>query len=328
MTRAYACALLAMLVAPGAASAQAPSTGSASAYPGKPVRIVVGYPPGGTNDILARLIGPRLGEQLGQLFVVENRAGANGIIGTEIVAKAAPDGYTLLLHSVAHAINAGLYKKLPFDPVGDFAPVVLLASGQLVLVVHPSLPVATVKELIALARARPGALNYASTGSGGSPHLAMELFKTMAQVKIVHVPYKGTGPAITDVLSGQVPIMFPPLLPALPHISAGKLKALAIAGRERSNAARQIPTMAEAALPDFEASAWFGIFAPAKTPRDIVTRLNTKVNRSLQARELRERLLSQGAEPRGGTPEQFEAYVKSEIAKWSKVVEASGARVE
>lgn len=204
----------------------------------------------------------------------------------------------------------------------------LIAAGQLALVVHPSLPAKSVKELIALAKAKPGALNYASTGSGGSPHLAMELFKTQAGVKMVHVPYKGTGPAITDVISGQVPVMFPPLLPALPHITSGRLRALAIAGRERSPAARDIPTMAEAALPAFEASAWFGIFAPAKTPREVVARLNSEINRALQAKDLRERLVSQGAEPRGGSPEEFEKYVKSEIAKWSKVIEASGARAD
>jgi len=300
----------------------------AQTYPAKSVRIVVGFPPGGTNDILARLIAARLGDQMGQMFIVENRAGANGIIGTEVVAKAPPDGYSLLLQSVAHAINASLYKKLPYDSIVDFAPVALLASGQLVLVVHPSLPVATAKELIALARTRPRALNYASTGSGGSPHLAMELFKAMARVDIVHIPYKGTGPAITDVLSGQITVMFPPLLPALPHITAGKLRPLAVAGRERSAAASNIPTMGESALAGFEASAWFGVFVPAKTPRDIVARLNTELNKALQGRELRERLVSQGVEPQGGTPEQFENYVKSEIMKWRKVVESSGARVE
>jgi tripartite-type tricarboxylate transporter receptor subunit TctC len=324
MRRRHALGLLALsLCAAPDAGAQAPRT-----YPVKPVRIVVGFPPGGTNDVLARLIAPRLTEQLGQTVVVDNRPGANGIVATELVAKAPPDGHTLLLHSVAHAINAGLYKKLPFDPVADFVPVVLLAAGQLVMVVHPSLPPRSVKELIALARARPGALNYASTGSGGSPHLAMELFKTMAGVNIVHVPYKGTGPALTDVLSGQVPVMFPPLLPALPHISAGKLRALALAGRDRSPAARDIPTMAETALPAFEASAWFGLFAPARTPAEVVGRINTETNRLLQAPDLRERLVSQGADPRGGTAEEFDTYVRSEIAKWSKVVAASGAKAE
>lgn len=210
------------------------------AYPTKTVRFIVGFTPGGTNDILARLLASRLSEQLGQPFVVENRAGANGIIGTEFVVKSPPDGHTLLLHSVAHAINAALYKKLPFDPVGDLAPVSLLASGHLVLVVHPSLPVRTAKELIAFARARPGALNYASTGSGGSPHLAMELFKTMAGVDIVHVPYKGAAPALTDVLGGQITVMFPPLLPVLPvrrceeAASAGDCRARAL-GRRRGN---------------------------------------------------------------------------------------------
>ena len=300
----------------------------AQTYPSKPIRIVVGFPPGGTNDILARIIGHKLGEQLGQSVVVDNRAGANGIIGTEVVAKAPADGYTLLLQSVVHAINPGLYKKLPYDPVADFTPVVLLAAGQLVLVVHPSLPVASVKELITLAKSRPRALNYASTGSGGSPHLAMELFKTMARVELVHIPYKGTGPAMTDLVSGQVPVMFPPLLPSLPHIQGGKLLALAVAGRQRAAVAPAVPTMSESGLPAFEASAWFGVFAPAKTPRDIVTRLNAEINRTLQMRDINDRLVTQGAEPRGGTPEQFDEYVKSEIAKWSKVVEVSGARVE
>ncbi|MBI3938874.1 MAG: tripartite tricarboxylate transporter substrate binding protein [Betaproteobacteria bacterium] len=301
----------------------------AQPYPSKPIRVVVGFPPGGTNDILARMIAQKLTENLGQAVIVDNRPGANSIIGSELVARSAPDGYTLLLNSVVHAINAGLYKKLPYDPVNDFAPVILLASGQLVLVTHPSLPVNSVKQLVALAKARPGEINYASTSSGGSPHLAMELFKTMAGgLKIVHIPYKGTGPAFTDLLSGQVPLMFSPLLPALPHIKAGKLRALAVGSSKRAPVVPEVPTMAESGLPGFEASAWFGVFAPARTSKDVVGRLNAEIVKILQVPDLRGRLSSQGADPIGSTPEQFGDYVRSEIAKWARVIEASGARAE
>jgi len=305
-----------------------PSIAGAQAWPAKPVRIVVGFPPGGTNDLLARILAPRLAETLGQQVLVDNRGGANSIIGTDHVARSAPDGYTLLLNSVVMAINPALHRNLQHDPVADFAPIGLLATGHLVLVVHPSLPARSVKELIALARARPQDLSYASSGSGGSPHLAMELLKVSAGVQILHVPYKGTGPAFTDLLGGQVTVMFAPILPAQPHVRAGKLRALAIGSAARTPSLPDVPTVAEAALPGFEASGWFGMFAPARTPREIVDRLNGDLGRILQIRDVREKLVGQGADPLGGSPDDLARYLKAEIAKWARVVAASGAKAE
>ncbi len=307
----------------------APHPAAADAYPAKPIRLVVAFPPGGGTDIIARSIAHKLAERFAQQVVVDNRPGAGGNIGTDIVAKSAPDGYTILMGSAGPlAINASLFAKMPFDPIKDLAPVTLAASTPNVLVVHPSLPARTVKELIALARAKPGEINFASSGHGTPAHLAGELFNSMAGVKLVHIPYKGAAPALADLLGGQVQIMFSTMPPALPHVKDGKLRALAVTSRKRSPATPELPTMDEAALPGFEAITWHGVVAPAGTPAAIIARLNREIVAILHLPEVVERLSGQGAEALGSTPEEFAAYIKSESAKWAKVVRESGAKAE
>ncbi len=306
-----------------------PHAAAADAYPAKPIRFVVAFPPGGGTDIIARSIAQKLAERIAQQVVVDNRPGAGGNIGTDIVAKAAPDGYTMLMGSAGPlAINASLFAKMPFDPVRDLAPVTLAASTPNVLVLHPSLKAATVKELIALARARPGEINFASSGHGTPAHLAGELFNSMAGVKMVHVPYKGAAPALADLLGGQVQLMFSTMPPALPHVKDGKLRALAVTSAKRSPAAPELPTVDEIALPGFEANTWHGVVVPAGTPETIVARLNREIVAILHLPEVVERLSGQGAEPVGSTPQEFAAYIKSEALKWAKVVRDSGAKAE
>ena len=301
----------------------------AEAYPAKAIRMVVPFPAGGTTDILARIAGQKLTEALKQQVIIDNRPGAGGNIGTELVAKSPPDGYTLLTDPGSTlTINPSLYAKLPYDPVKDFAPVTILAAVPNILVVHPSLPVKNVKELIALAKAKPGQLNYASTGAGQSTHLSMELFKTMAGVDLVHIPYKGSAPALTDLLGGQVTLMFDNMPSSLPHVQGGKLRALAVSTLKRSPAMPQLPTVAESGLPGFEVSVWFAVLAPAGTPRDIVQRLNAVLVKALHAPDVKERLAGQGAEPIGNTPEAFAATMQRDLVKWAKVVKDSGARLE
>ncbi len=307
----------------------APHPAAADAYPAKPIRLVVAFPPGGGTDIIARSIAHKLAERFAQQVVVDNRPGAGGNIGTDIVAKSAPDGYTILMGSAGPlAINASLFAKMPFDPIKNLAPVTLAASTPNVLVVHPSLPARTVKELIALARAKPGEINFASSGHGTPAHLAGELFNSMAGVKLVHIPYKGAAPALADLLGGQVQIMFSTMPPALPHVKDGKLRALAVTSRKRSPATPELPTMDEAALPGFEAITWHGVVVPAGTPAAIIARLNREIVAILHLPEVVERLSGQGAEALGSTPEEFAAYIKSESAKWAKVVRESGAKAE
>ena len=301
----------------------------ADAYPSKPIRFVVAFPPGGGTDIIARSIAQKLAERLAQQVVVDNRPGAGGNIGTDIVAKSAPDGYTMLMGSAGPlAINASLFATMPFDPVRDLAPVTLAASTPNVLVVHPSLKVQTVKELIALARARPGAINFGSSGHGTPAHLAGELFGSMAGVKLVHVPYKGAAPALSDLLGGQVQIMFSTMPPALPHVRDGKLRALAVTSAKRSPAMPELPTVDEAALPGFEANTWHGVVLPAGAQAAIVERLNREIVAILHLPDVVERLSNQGAEAVGSTPEEFAAYIRSETVKWAKVVRDSGAKAE
>jgi tripartite-type tricarboxylate transporter receptor subunit TctC len=274
-------------------------------------------------------VGQKLSEAWGQPVVIDNRPGAAGIIGTEAVAKAAPDGYTLLMGAIStHAINPSLYKTLSYDPVKDFMPVTLVATAPLLVVVHPSLPVNSTRELIALAKSKPGQLFFASAGSGNSTHLAGELFKTMANVDLVHVPYKGATPAETDLMGGQVSLMFSSILSALPHAKAGKMKALAVTSARRSSIAPELPTVAESGVPGYDVNPWYGLFAPAGTPRAIVDRINRDVARILAQPDVRQRFATLGAEPAGNTPEQFAAFVNAEIAKWSKVVADSGAKPE
>ena len=301
----------------------------AEAYPSKPITMIVPFPAGGTTDILARAIGQELFKTLGQQVIVDNRPGAGGNIGSALVAKAAPDGYTLLMGTVGtHAINASLYAKMPYDTVKDFAPITQVAAVPNILVVNPTLPVKSVKELIAYAKANPGKLNFASSGNGTSIHLSGELFKTMAGVDMTHIPYKGSAPALTDLLGGQVNLMFDNMPSALPHVKAGKLRALAVTSGKRSPAAPDLPTIEEAGVPGYEASSWFGVLAPAGTPPDIVNKLNAEIVRILKTPEMKERLSSQGAEPVGSSPGEFAAHIKAEMAKWAKVVKESGARVD
>jgi tripartite-type tricarboxylate transporter receptor subunit TctC len=295
------------------------------AYPTKPVKIIVPFLAGGTTDIVGRLVAQEL-TKAGINAVVENRPGAGGNIGAEQAAKSQADGYTLFVGTVG--INSSLYAKLPYDPIKDFAPITLVASVPNVLIVPPSMPANSVKELIALIKAKPGKYNYASSGNGTSIHLSAELFKSMTGAYITHIPYRGSAAAITDVMSGQVDMMFDNLPTALPHIKNGKLKALGLTSAKQNAAVPGVPTIAEAALPGYEASSWFGMFAPAGTPKEIVTKLHQVLAKALASPEVRERLLSQGAEPVGNTPEQFSEYVKIEIAKWAKVVKASGAKVD
>jgi tripartite-type tricarboxylate transporter receptor subunit TctC len=301
----------------------------AQAYPTKPIRLVVPFPAGGTTDILAREVANRLTQSWGQAVVVDNRPGAGGNIGAELVAKSPPDGYTLLMGTVGtHAINASLYAKMPYDHVKDFTPVILVAGVPNVLVINPALPINSVQELIAYAKANPGKLNFASSGSGTSIHLSGELFKVMAGVEVTHVPYKGSSPALQDLVGGQVQLMFDNLPSALALIKGGKLKALAVTSTVRAAALPDVPTMAEAGLPGFEASSWFGVLAPAGTPPDIVTRLNGEIAKWLATPEAKDKLLSQGAIAAGGPPEDFVKHIAAETAKWQKVVKASGAKVD
>jgi len=302
----------------------------AQSYPTRPIRLVVPYPPGGPLDIMARAIGQKLTEAWNQPVVVDNRAGAGGNIGADLVAKSRADGYTLLMGAVAtHAINPSLYSKMPYDPVKDFAPVALVAQVPNILVVNPAVPANTVRELIELARARPGYLNFASGSTGSTGHLAGELFNTMAGVKMVHIPYKGAAPAMADLLAGQVQLMFDNLASALPHVKAGKLRALAVTTLARSPAMPDLPTIAESGLPGFDLTTWFGLMVPAGTPPEIVAKLNAEVVRALNAKDMRERLEKMGAEPpANNTPEHFAAFIRAEAAKYARVVKESGAKVD
>lgn len=299
------------------------------AWPSKPVRFVVPFPAGGTTDIIGRLAAEELGKALGATIVVENRGGAGGNIGTEAVARSAPDGYTMLVCTVGtHGINASLYSRLPYDPVKDFAPVTLLALVPNVIVVNPSVNAYTVKELIALLKANPGKLNYASSGNGTSIHLAAELFKSMTGTFMTHIPYRGSAPALADLIANQTQLMFDNLPSAMPQIKAGKLRALAVTSAKRAAALPDVPTVAEAGVPGYEASSWFGLVAPAGTPKEIFDRTRDVIAKAWARPDVREKLLGQGAEPVANTPEDFAKYIDAEIAKWGKVVKASGAKID
>ncbi len=316
----FGLALLLVLFA-GTAAAQ-------GSYPSKPIRLVVGYPPGGATDIVARILANKLQESLGQTVIVENKPGATSNIASELVVKSAPDGYTLLVGSIASATNMVVYKNLAFDTLRDLAPVTQLMSAPSVLAVHPSFPAKNLQELIALAKRNPGKYAFASTGSGSSPHLAGELLKLRAGIDLIHVPYKGAAPALSDLLGGQVQMAFQTALSAVPHLQSGQLRAIAVAAGKRLTQLPNTPTMAEAGLPDLEVSSWNGLFAPAKTPPEIIARLHKEAVKALAAPDVREKLNAQGAEAVGSTPEEFRAYISAEIDKWGKVVRASGARVD
>ena len=308
--------------------ASASAQDAAANYPNRPIKVVVGFVPGGATDVVARLMAQKLQEAWGQAVLIENKPGGGSNIGSEQVARAAPDGYTLLLGTIANATNMSIYKDLAYDTLRDFAPVTQFISAPSVLVVAPSLPVSNLKELIALAKAKPGTLSYASSGAGGSPHLAGELLKLRAGIDIIHVPYKGAAPALVDVVSGTVSMGFKTALSAIPHMQSGKLKPIAVAANRRLPQIPNVPTMAEAGLADFEVSSWNGLLTPAKTPPEIVAKLNREFVRILATADVREKFAAQAAEPVGSTPEQFRAYIKYEIEKWAQVVKASGAKID
>jgi tripartite-type tricarboxylate transporter receptor subunit TctC len=312
--------LAALLVATPAAIAQS--------YPAKTVRMIVPSAAGGSVDTMTRLLSQKLSESMQQQFVVENRAGSGGVIGTEVVARAAPDGYTLLAAYASHVINPGLYTRLPYDTVRDFAPITQIAQQPLIVVLHPSLPVRSVKDLIDLARRRPGDLLFASAGSGSGGHLATEIFNSMAGTKMTHVPYKGAAPALTDVIAGHTQIMFVTLVSALPQVRGGRLRAIAVTGGKRSAAAPDLPTIAEGGLPGYEAVVHYFLLAPAGTPREVIGRLNSESAKALNAPDLIERLARDGAEPLFRTPEDTAGYIRAEIEKWGSATRRSGARAE
>jgi tripartite-type tricarboxylate transporter receptor subunit TctC len=301
---------------------------SAQSFPSKPLRIVVGFPAGGPIDIVARMIAPKLSEALGQQVVVDNRGGANGIIGTDHVAKSAADGYTMILTSTGVAINPNLYPKMPYDTLRDLAPVTLVTSTPELFVIHPSVPAKSMQDMIALAKARPGQINIASTGSGGLPHLALELLKTTARVNLIHVPYKGAAPAVTDALGGQVSGLFADLPVLQPYIMGGRLRALAVASPKRSPLMSDVPTMTEQGLPAVEAVNWYGILVAARTPPEVIAKLREGIVKSLNDADLHEKLVGRGADPIPDTSEQFAAFLKDELAKWGRIARESGAKID
>jgi tripartite-type tricarboxylate transporter receptor subunit TctC len=310
----------AALVAPGEAPAQG--------YPTKSIRLVAPSTPGDAPDVIARLVAERLSAALGQQVVVENRPGAGGVVGSEIVAKSAPDGYTLIMGNAgSHGINAAVYSKLPYDILKDFAPVSQIAVAPNIFVVNPGLPVTTIPEFIAYAKARPGQLSYASGGNGSSSHMSMELLKSMAGIDVVHVPYKGSTPALTDVISGQDAVMSVNMPPAVPHVKSGRLRALAVTTRSRTPSMPDLPTVAES-LPGYETVAWFGVLAPAGTPKDVVNRLSMEIAKIARSPDMRERLEGMGAEPVGGTPEEFGAVMARDIAKWTALAKSVGIKID
>jgi len=309
--------------------AACPVAGWSQGFPSKPVRIVVAFPPGGPIDIVARMLSPKLGEFLGQQVLVDNRAGANGIIGADFVAKSPPDGYTMILSSPSSiAISPAVYPKMPFDTLRDLATVTLVTTTPELFVVHPSVPAKSVKELVALARARPGQLNIASTGSGGLPHLALELLKTATKTNVLHVPYNGAAPSVAALIGGHAHGMFADLPVLLPHVQAGKLRALAVASPKRAALLPDLPTMNEQGLPSVEAVNWYGILVPAKAPRDVIAKLHDGLTRTLADAGVREKLLARGAEPLGMGPGPFGAMLKEEMTRWAKLVQATNIKVD
>lgn len=301
----------------------------AQTYPTKPIRLIVPYPPGGGTDIFARLLGAKLGETLGQQLVIENRAGAAGVLGADAAAKAAPDGYTLVVGQASNlAINPHMMSKLPYDPLKDFAPITLIATSPSLLVVHPSLPARSVKDLVALAKARPGSINYASAGNGSPGHLAAEYFRKVANINLVHIPYKGATPAMLDVIAGQTSLYFTSPVAAQPYVQSGRLRQLAVTSAQRFPPLPDVPAIAEAGYRDFDMTSWWGLLAPAGVAKEIIARLHAEAVKALTTAEMKERLAGQGAMVVTGTPEQFAAYIKSEIANWGRIVTVSGARMD
>ena len=312
----------------GALAVALPQQSFAQAYPNKPLKFIVGFAPGGATDVVGRLMAKKLGDALGQPVIIENKAGGSSNIGAEAAARSAPDGYTFYVNAITNAINASLYSKLPFDFAKDFEPVALFAKVPNILVVHPSVPAKSLKELIDYARANPGKLSYASSGSGTSIHMCGELFKILAKVDLVHIPYKGSAPAMTDMIGGQVQVMFDNMPSALPHVKAGKLRALAVTSAQRSPSAPDVLTMGEAGLSGFDVQSWFGLMAPKGTPKEIIARLNTESNKALGSADIKERFMDLGAVPAPLSPEGYGEFIREEISRWAEVVKVSGAKVE
>jgi tripartite-type tricarboxylate transporter receptor subunit TctC len=324
MNRRGAATALAIALAWSAAGVHAQTN-----FPAKPVRIIVAFPPGGGTDIVARLLGQKLAEAWGHQAIVDNRAGASGVIGTEAAARSAPDGYTWFMGTMGNlTVNQHLYAKMPVDPQRDFAALSQVVAVHFVAVAHPSLPAKNIRELIALAKSRPGQINYSSSGPGGAPHLGGELLKSMAGINLVHIPYKGSGPSFTDLLGGQVSLTFDSLVQAYPYIKSGKLKALGVLGSKRSPLLPDVPTIAESGVPGYELTNWFGLVVPAATPRDLINRMYGDVSKALAHNDLREKLQAMGADVVGSTPDQFAAFMRAETAKWAKVIKQAHIRAE
>ena len=321
-TRRRVCAGVALALASRSAGAQTPS------WPAKPIRMVVPYPSGGPTDVLARIVSAKLSQLLGQSVLVDNRAGASGMIGAAEVARAAADGYTLLSNASIHVINPSLHRRMPFDALGDFTPITQWASVPLVLVVNTDLPVHTVSELIDYARARPDALSYASSGSGAAPHLAAEAFKQATGISMQHIPYKGSAPALTDLVAGSVQLMFDSMPSAMPYVKSGRIRPIAVTTAQRVPALAELPTVGEAGVAGFDISTWYGVWAPRATPASIAKRLHAEVVKALALPDVRERFAALGADPVGSSPDQFAAFCRNELAKWAQVVQRSGAQVD
>lgn len=321
-------AILGRILLPAVTATLLSCAAFAQSYPGKPVRFIIPFPPGGPTDIMGRLAADTLSKALGTQFIADNRGGAGGNIGSELCAKSAPDGYTICMFTVAQSISPAIYRKLPFDPQKDFTPVTLMAVLPSMLTVHPQLPVKNVKELVALAKSKPGQLSYSSTGNGTSPHMLMEMFKWMTGTNIVHVPYKGQAPSVLDQISGQVQMAFNTAIGVIPHVKAGKLKALAISTRERFPAMPELPTVAESGVKNFDGASWQGVVMPAGVPRDIVVKLHEVLAKSLKTPEAKERLLALGALPSGNSPDEFAAFIKAETEKWAKVAKAAHIKLD
>ena len=301
---------------------------SAQSYPSKTVRVVIPWPPGGSNDVVGRIVTQKVGENLGQQFIVDNRAGAAGSIGADVVAKAPPDGYTLMVHSTSHIGNAHLYKKLPYDTLKDFTGVALLAAQPGALTIHPSLPVKTVKEFIALAKARPGTINYSSSGNGSAPHLSMALLVAMTGINVVHVPYKGGAPQVTALVSGETQASLATVSTVLVHVQSGRLRALGVSSAKRTATMPDVPTIAEAGVPGYEMSPWIGVFVPAGTSKELIAKLNSEINRALKAPDVSNLLSSNALDALGGTPEEFDVRIKADYEKYAKLIKLTGAKVD